>query len=267
MKGLYPLDMPCPDHNFRQYGTAPSTVVVLHGGPGGAGEVQPFASALGQRGYNVLEPFQTKSSIDGQIAELRQQIEQYASPPVTLIGWSWGAWLACLLAAQYPDLPRKLMLVGSGPLLPEYASCIRETKAARLSPAIKAELATLASWDNDPAQAARFIEINDIADTFERDASPAPKVTFDKAIHTTVWAEALAMRECGALLEQVRKVHCPVLAIHGDHDPRPAQGVSEPLAQLLPKARFELLERCGHKPWQEVHAKSAFYRLIESELL
>lgn len=77
--------------DIRQYGEEPSQVAVLHGGPGGAGEIEPFASELGRRGHAVLEPFQTRQSVDGQVDELRSQIEQHCALPVAVIGWSWGA--------------------------------------------------------------------------------------------------------------------------------------------------------------------------------
>lgn len=250
----------------RQHGAAPSNVVVLHGGPGGAGEVEPLAKELWQRGHAVLEPFQTRHSVDGQVEELRLQILQYCSPPVALIGWSWGAWLGCLLAAQNKELVHNLILVGSGPFEAHYAKAIRATKRARLSDVQRSELKTLRPKDGDAKHVTRFIELCDVADTYQRDASPLPDVTFDGAIHETVWAEANEMRANGTLLRAVASIRCPVLAIHGDYDPRPSEGVQLPLQTTLPAARFFKLRQCGHKPWQEVHAKDDFYRLIESAL-
>ena len=53
--------------NIRQYGDTPSRVVVLHGGPGGAGEVEPLARELCRRGHAVLEPFQTRHTVADQV--------------------------------------------------------------------------------------------------------------------------------------------------------------------------------------------------------
>jgi pimeloyl-ACP methyl ester carboxylesterase len=57
-----------------------------------------------------------------------------------------------------------------------------------------------------------------------------------------------------------------VVAIHGDHDPHPAEGVEKPLASVLGCFRFILLQNCGHQPWTERHARDAFYRVLEEEL-
>lgn len=253
-------------HSVRQYGQTPSKVAVLHGGPGGAGEVEPFARELGRRGHAVLEPFQTAQSVDGQVDELRSQIEQHCTSPATIIGWSWGAWLGCLFAAKHPALVRKLILIGSGPFEPQYAANISATKASRLTDDLRTELATLRPERGDANHVSRFIELNDMSDTYARDASPQPTVTFDAAIHAAVWPEGAAMRESGALKKSLSAIRCAVFAFHGDHDPRPFQGVQEPLQTALPSASFTLLERCGHKPWQETHARDTFYDLIEAAL-
>jgi len=181
--------------DVRQYGKIPCRVVVLHGGPGGAGEVEPFARELGYMGYDVLEPFQTRQSVGGQVDELRSQIEQYCEPPVVVVGWSWGAWLGCLLAAQHEDSVRALILVGSGPFEARYATAIRTTKKARLTNDELAELLALRPNAGNPADVARFIELSDVADTFSRDTSPQPNVMFDEAIHKAVWPEVDGMRK------------------------------------------------------------------------
>lgn len=64
-----------------------------------------------------------------------------------------------------------------------------------------------------------------------------------------MWAEAAALRTSGELLQHAALVKCPVLAMHGDYDPSPADGVSEPLARVL-TAPFEfiVLKDCGHTP-------------------
>ena len=213
-----------------------------------------------------MEPFQTRHSVGGQVDELKSQIEEFCSPTVTVIGWSWGAWLGCLFAARYNNLVNRLILVGSGPFEARFASAIRATKNSRLTNGQRLELNALRGADGDVNSVARFIELSDEADTHSRDASPLPTVVFDGAIHAAVWPEADEMRRSGALVKAVSAIQCPVLAIHGDYDPRPSEGVRSPLKVALPSAQFIELERCGHKPWQESHAKEEFYRLIEDAI-
>jgi hypothetical protein len=56
--------------HVRRYGAPPYIVVVLHGGPGAVGEMEPVARELATR-CGVLEPLLAALSVDGQVAELR----------------------------------------------------------------------------------------------------------------------------------------------------------------------------------------------------
>jgi pimeloyl-ACP methyl ester carboxylesterase len=81
-----------------------------------------------------------------------------------------------------------------------------------------------------------------------------------------VWPQAAELRRNGKLLGLAGKIQCPVVAIHGDYDPHPAEGVSKPLAKIIPDFRLVLLKNCGHKPWIERQAKDRFYEVIREEL-
>lgn len=74
------------------------------------------------------------------------------------------------------------------------------------------------------------------------------------------------MRRSGKLLEMGREIASPVVAIHGDYDSHPAEGVGKPLSTAVRDFRFILLEKCGHKPWIERQARERFYAILEGEL-
>ncbi len=117
--------------SLRKYGKEPFSVVVVHGGPGAGGEMAPVAREL-SRGRGVLEPMQTEASLKGQVEELRIVLEKNGDLPVTLIGFSWGAWLGYLFAGEYPESVKKLILIGSGPYEEKYAGGIQKTRLNRL---------------------------------------------------------------------------------------------------------------------------------------
>ena len=72
------------------HGNPPLRVCIVHGGPGGSGEVADFAAELAkQTGFGVIEPYQTQHSVAGQVSELADQIAMHASHPMPVIGWSW----------------------------------------------------------------------------------------------------------------------------------------------------------------------------------
>jgi pimeloyl-ACP methyl ester carboxylesterase len=115
---------------------------------------------------------------------------------------------------------------------------------------------------------ARLGELFARADTcaaLPREPEPEPlEASVD--INSKVWAEAQRWRSSGELLKLADNIKCPVIAIHGDFDPHPADGVRLPLSGVLKQFRFILLKKCGHEPWTEKYARGRFYRILKQEL-
>ncbi len=190
------------------------------------------------------------------------------APPVTVIGFSWGAWLAIMTATRYPERVRGLILVSSGPFEEQYTADMGETRLSRLSPAERREVEALfpvlnhGATEEKNAAFARVGALLSRADAFDPLPDHGDEVECRADIYAGIWPEAAEMRRSGRLLDAVRRISCPVLAIHGDYDPHPAAGVRDPLAAVLTGFRFILLARCGHKPWIERGARDAFYSAV-----
>jgi pimeloyl-ACP methyl ester carboxylesterase len=256
--------------NLRIYGRSPFNVAVVHGGPGAPGEMAPVARILSSC-VGVLEPLQTATSVEGQIEELRDIIEEKGEPPLTLIGFSWGAWLSYLFCACYPLLVKKLILISSGSYEEEYAVNIMKTRLDRLSQEEKAETLRLIDTLNSSASVgdnimARFGELMLKADSYALLSHDSEALAYQYDIYRNVWEQANIMRSSGNLLKLGEKIRCEVVAIHGDYDPHPAEGVKEPLSRIIKDFRFLLLKRCGHYPWLEQHARDMFYNILKSEV-
>ena len=262
--------------NLRTYGEPPFAVALLHGGPGAPGEMAPVARELASR-WSVLEPLQTAMSVEVQIQELRAVLEERGDPPITLVGHSWGAWLGVLLAAAHPELVEHLILVGSGPFEAHYAAGMLETRLGRLSEEEREEAHTLLAVLDDPgadsgSALARLGALFSKADSYDPLGTDpmdpdSGRLPVQQGIYRSVWDDANRLRAGGELLRRAGRICCPVLAIHGDHDPHPAQGVNIPLSAALIDFRFVLLDRCGHTPWLERQARDRFYALLHEELL
>ncbi len=258
-------------NNCKRYGEKPYSVAVIHGGPGAAGEMAPVAKELATS-WGVLEPLQTATSLDGQLEELKSVLENHGDLPIHLIGFSWGAWLSYLFAAKFPELTKKLILIGSGSFNEKYAQKIQQTMLDRLNDDDRIKYNSLIEILNDPAAKNKNEALQQVGalcfkvDTFEPIKYEAPKIHFRADIFQSVWQEAAALRRSGKLLEWGKKIQCPVIAIHGDYDPHPAEGVQKPLAEILNDLRFVLLKNCGHKPWIERWAREEFYNILEAEL-
>lgn len=257
--------------NVRTHGVPPFSVAVIHGGPGARGEMAVVAETLSAR-RGVLEPLQTAASLSGQIEELRTVLDDHSDGPIILIGHSWGAWLCFILAARHPELVRKLILVAAGPFEEEYVAGLTETRLSRLRKEERAEMQDLQVRLVNPAERdrvslfRRFGQLMSKADSFNALTDQNSTVEFDPVTYEMVWREAKEMRRSGALLKMGESIKCPVVAIHGDYDPHPAEGVRKSLSGVLKDFRFEILTKCGHTPWMERHAQDRFYEILESEL-
>ncbi len=258
--------------NLRKYGNAPYRVAVVHGGPGGLGQVAPVARELSSF-CGILEPLQTASSIDGQIEELHDILTKNSDLPVTLIGHSWGGMLSLLFASRHKSIVEKLILVSCGPLDPAFTSAdVMKNRMERMSAQEKTEFDRLAEQLKSPdmnekrAAFARLCQWATKVDSFEPIAHAEELIEPQYDIFETVWKEAENLRSAGGFVDAVKGIECPVLAIHGDYDPHPPHAIQSLLSRELRDFRFVLLERCGHYPWIEKQAHEAFFGILRNEL-
>lgn len=256
---------------LRKYGTFPYKTAVIHGGPGAPGTVAELAAGLSDM-TGVLEPFQTAMSIEGQIRELKDTLKDHGELPVTLAGHSWGAWLAFMFAARYPTYVKKLILIASGPFEESYASHIMQKRLERLNnDEIEEYLELSASMANPDVKNkdyffTRYGKLISNADSF--DIVPSGKnlsgLRYDH--NKSIWKEASYLRKSGKLLDMGKMIRCPVVAVHGNYDPHPFEGVKEPLSKTIDDFRSFLLDKCGHYPWLEKNAAEEFYHIMVEEI-
>jgi len=238
-----------------------------------SGEIAPVAIEL-SKSWGVLEPLQTAESLDGQVQELHDVLKKYGSLPVTLIGWSWGAMLGFIFTAKYPRMVKKLILVGSAVFEQKYADNITETRLNRLDNEEKIEMQILMQNMNNPIieDKEKDILMSNLGRLLYKSDSYDPLPCKNEIlkcqyhIYREVWEDAENLRSSGELLKMGKQIRCPVVAIHGDYDPHPFQGVLEPLLRIIKDFRFIILEKCGHEPWIERMAKDRFYSIIKKEL-
>jgi len=257
--------------NPRKYGEPPFSIAVLHGGPGAPGEMAPVARELStDRG--VLEPIQTAASLEGQVQELQRILEENGDLPMVLIGWSWGAMLGFILTARYPSLIKKLIIVGSAVFDKKYAAQITETRLSRFSDKERSEALDLMRKLSDPDTAdkdtimCRFEELISKADSYSPIPYKSEILECQFNVFEGVWKDAEKLRDSGKLLKLGAQIKCPVVALHGDYDPHPAEGVRGPLSGVLKDFRFILLKKCGHHLWVEHYARGRFYKVLKEEL-
>jgi len=256
---------------IKIYGKSPYSIALIHGGPGAPGSLTPLAEELSSF-HGILELFQSEDSLEGQVHELKSLLEKHGDHPITLVGHSWGAWLSFIFASRYPQITKKIILVGSGPFKEEYAAKIAQIRLERLSDKEKKKVRFLEKELLDPNIYNKdrifsgFGDLISRIDTYKPIPMKKKKLKCSYHVFKKVWKEAAQLRKSGELLKLGKKIQCPVLALHGDYDPHPAEGVKEPLSSVLKEFRFILLKNCGHEPWMEEEAREEFLRILKDEL-
>jgi pimeloyl-ACP methyl ester carboxylesterase len=253
----------------RKYGRNPFQIGLLHGGPGASGGMKPVAETL-STDFGILELLQTEKSIDGQIKELYYQLASRGDLPITLIGYSWGAWLGFIFTSMHPDLIKKLILVSSGAFEKKYNKDFTSLRLSRLNKNDRKEAERLISkikagnTGNDTLK--QFGKLMDIADSYDSLPIENDSGEINMQIFQSVWTEASKLRETEKLINFADNIKCPVVAIHGDYDSHPSEGVERPLLERLNDFKMIKLKDCGHTPWKERLARDKFYEILREEL-
>lgn len=258
--------------NYRLYGNSPYSLAVLHGGPGASGQMKPVTQELSKT-YGVIEPLQTKASIAGQMAELKKVLEQDAEIPLTLIGWSWGAWLACLFTAENPHMVKEIILISCPPFEQKYVDSIAKTRLERLNSVEAKEfegaICELNSGEEERAMKSfkTLAELSYKTDSYNPYDYSEDGALLSPKIFKSVWAQADSMRRNGKLLDTCKRIKCKVTAIHGRHDPHPYESVEQPLIKILDNFEMIILDKCGHCPWLEKEASNSFYEVLKKIIM
>ncbi len=110
----------------------PYPIIYLHGGPGGhvSDDLIRSLTPLSHEGYDIYFYDQvgsgmstrlkdiTEYTVDRQVLDLNAISAQLGSKKVILLGQSWGAILATLYVASFPDKVSRLVLSCPGPIFP-----------------------------------------------------------------------------------------------------------------------------------------------------
>lgn len=225
----------------RQYGNSGPFAIVLHGGPGAAGEMAPIARELADS-FRVLEPFQRPSgavplTVATHIADLRGLI----SPGAALVGFSWGAMLALAFAAAHPELAGPLVLIGCGTFDTSARARLRATIYER-------QRQGLLPYSHDLLP-----------------AEPEP-IEFDARAQQETWADMVRLQEESVYPAAFAAIRGPVLMLHGADDPHPGRRIHESLRPYLPQIEYREFRQCGHYPWLERAARDEFFATLKTWL-
>ena len=251
----------------RGEGEGPPTLL-LHGGPGiGAEQLVGLVEELDglidgvlpqQRG---LEPSTLVGPRDvgTHVADAIAVLDHLGWERAWLIGHSWGAHLAMLIAVTHPE--RAVGLIGIealGPTPPDGGSAqLVENLVARLTADERAALDELmarqAAGDHDPTLMHKvYMTLWPSYSHVHGNVLPPQTLRLERPLEgePDTMASVRAQFAAGTLERGLPGLHLPALFLHGEGDPLPSSA-SIDAAALIPGARLQLIEEAGHFPWLE----------------
>ncbi|MCK5114017.1 MAG: alpha/beta hydrolase [Phycisphaerae bacterium] len=259
--------------HVNEYGTSGRRVIVLHGGPGAAGNAEPIAKGLADE-FRVLEPYQRSSgktplTVATHIADIKELIETKCTDECpAIIGESWGAMLALAFATEHPALTGPIVLVGCGTFDPQTRRIFEETGESRMDEAQRKRISSLEQKFTDPDERrkAYFAEITPLYAYAPLPRPPKDLTNFDMRGHSETWNDMLQLQETGVYPKAFTDIKSPVLMLHGDYDPHPGLRTRDLLQQYIPQLEYHELEKCGHSPWEEKFARDDFFAILHEWL-
>ncbi len=163
------------------------------------------------------------------------------SAPAVVVGLSMGGMIAQELTLRHPQLVSALVLAGTRPPAPAHVQAAPAVLAGVLaepSPGTPAERSVGAMWAHlcGPGFGARHPDrLDELVEQVRRRVTPAAAVNAQmRAI--AAWSGP----------RRLRRITCPTVVVHGDHDRLMPVGNGMRLSRLVPGAEYVELPGVGH---------------------
>jgi len=265
-----------PDLNLAWYevGEGP-TIVLVNGGPGDDHSyLRPVAGVLATRfhcvlydqrgtGLSHLDRLDEQTlNVDRQVDDLEALRMALGLERLALVGHSWGANLALLYGAVYPERLARAALVSMGPLdepLGAVASAnllrplSREEREERANLHLERKIA-LRQGDFETVRVAHkaLMRLN-VRGWFYSPEKAEQFLSFYFQMSDTSWVVneyVNASYKRVPVWDTLARINSPVLVIYGYQDFEPVT-MAYLLQQRMSSVEMVLLNECGHIPWLE----------------
>jgi pimeloyl-ACP methyl ester carboxylesterase len=239
-------------------------VLILHGGPGLSDYTLSLADEFVD-GFTVyryqqrgLAPSTTEGpfTIEAHVSDAIAVLDAIGAARVFLIGHSWGGHLAMHIAATHPDRLLGLVVVDPlGVVGDGGESDMERIMNERMTPEAAARAAELDEramrGEGTPGDALEALSLVWPAYFAAPDqAPPMPEMTMSLACYSETWDSIHSELSRQTLPPLLGRFRAPTVFVLGADSPIPPRhGIAS--AALIPGAKTDILDGCGHFPWLE----------------
>lgn len=249
---------------------AGNPLIVIHGGPGMSQDyLLPQMAKLADTNFVIFYDQRSCGRSTGEITPESMQMNvflddieairsHFGFKKVSILGHSWGGFIAMQYAIAHPESVDKLILSNSVPATSDgFSQFIKEWFHRTAS--IQNELAELHSLkafqEGDPDCKQRYFRLMfhtycflpEKADLLQLGMAPQAYVNGEKvneAMRQNVLMKVFDLRD------SLKKLRMKTLVIHGDFDPVPAE-TAKTIHENIPGSQYVLMKNCGHFPYVE----------------
>lgn len=245
-------------------------IIMIHGGPGLSHDyLLPQMAKLAetyfvifydQRGCGLSTGELNAESIQiGTFIEDLEAIRRYFGyEKITILGHSWGAFLAMNYAIAYPKFVHKLILLNSLPPSSDEFSLFKQEWARRMAPyqnEIKGIMETPEFVKGEESTTQKYYQtifgryFYDPEKVKLLNLQMKPSAFLNGSKVYEIFSQNLLAKPFN-LHDQIKQLDINTLIIHGDSDPVPPC-TAQKLHESIRGSEYHLIKNCGHFPYVE----------------
>jgi len=248
-----------------------SPILVMHGGLGLSHDyLRPYFDKLSDKhtvvyydhfgnGGSVRPRDYAELTFDRLISDAAELMTVLGHKSFTLIGHSYGGFIAQEFAASHADRLEKLVLIDTVPVF-DYQPTVSGTEAqmAAFGKLFSEPMADDADWQTS---------WNLVVQMYFHNWDPKVGIELDKCTvyEHRAWNAGSALLGTYNTLDKLANIDVPAMVIAGQHDGiTPPEPGAERIAKILPKAELMIFENSGHYPF--IEEESAFFSALSKWL-
>jgi len=239
-------------------------VILLHGAAAGFSAIHNWRNSMGPLaeagfcvyaleivGFGLTDKPEDGNTFEAKVQHVKDFIDVLCLDKVNLVGNSMGGRISLEVALDWPERVRRMVLMGSGGIRMEPTPSFRQLFS--YTPSKEKMKQIVESFCYDPSLVTdEMVELK-----YQMSLLPGAQEAYGAFMKKLSDREYIARSYLGDKLPNIKT---PTLLIWGKQDRILPLEQGEKMASLLPNARLEIIDRCGH--WVEFEHSQMFNRMV-----